>query len=122
MNRKKLHIAIAYIFHIVLTVMSFAMMQSYYDTLQISFIILGCLYLIYWIICSRKSHMPWNVYFHFCFGVLVQILLNIYEIIPKDGGWFSGLGQFFYMIFVIVHALLIGLTNLISHFIDKKFR
>ena len=119
---KKIHVMIAYTFHIVLIVMSFAMMQSYYDALQISFLVLGCLYFIYWIIFNRKSYMPWDVYVHFGIGVFAQILLNCCEIIPKDGGWFSGLGQFFYIVFVVVHALVIGVANLILYFVNRKKR
>lgn len=96
------------------------MMHSYYDTLQIIFLVLGILYLIYWIVCNRKSYMPWSVYFHFGVGALIQILLNECGIIPEDGGWFSGLGQFFYVIFVIVHAVVIGLTNLVLYGIAKR--
>ncbi len=64
--------------------------------------------------------MPWSVYFHFGVGALIQILLNECGIIPEDGGWFSGLGQFFYVIFVIVHAVVIGLTNLVLYGIAKR--
>ena len=120
MNKKFLHIVTAYLFHIILIVMSCVMMHSYYDTLQIIFLVLGILYLIYWIVCNRKSYMPWIVYFHFGVGALIQILLNECGIIPEDGGWFSGLGQFFYVIFVIVHAVVIGLTNLVLYGIAKR--
>ena len=120
MSKKFLHIVTAYLFHIILIVMSYVMMRSYYDTLQIIFLVLGILYLIYWIVCNRKSYMPWSVYFHFGVGALIQILLNECGIIPEDGGWFSGLGQFFYVIFVIVHAVVIGLTNLVLYGIAKR--
>lgn len=120
MNKKMIHIVTAYLFHFILIVMSFFMMRSYYNTLQIIFMVLGILYLIYWIVCNRKSYMPWSVYLHFVVGVLIEILLNESGIIPEDGGWFSGLGQFFYVIFVIVHAIVIGLTNLVLYGIAKR--
>ncbi|MBQ4522904.1 MAG: hypothetical protein IJA10_08120 [Lachnospiraceae bacterium] len=120
MKDKILHIIIAYVFHIVFIVMSFAMMQHYHDALLLAFIVLGILYLIYWIMCNRKSYMPWNVYGHFGVGVVVQVLLNTCGIVSEDGGLFSGLGQFFYVVFVVIHAVLVGLTNLILYVIHKK--
>ena len=120
MRSKRIHIIIAYIFHLVLIVMSFFMMESYYDSMQISFICFGILYIVYWIICSRKRYMPWAVYFKFCVGGLGQILLNYCGIIPEDGGWFPGLGQFFYMIFVVAHAVIVGIINLILYVITKR--
>ena len=117
---KKFHIAIAYIFNILSIVLSFALMRDYYDDLQITFLVLGVIYLIFWVICNRKSYMPWSVYIHFCVGVIVQILLNWTGIIPKDGGWFSGLGQYLYVIVLIIHAALIGIANLILFIVDKK--
>lgn len=120
MNNKFIHIIIAYVFHIALILMSFTMMQSHCSNLQTSFIVLGILYLIYWIICNRKSYMPWCVYLHFGVGVLVQIILNSCGIIPEDGGWFAGLGQFFYKMLVIIHAVIVGVANLILYVIQKR--
>ena len=120
MNKKSIHILIAYIFNIMFIVMSLLMMRSYYDSLQITFIVLGVFYIIYWIICSRKSYMPWSVYLNFLAGVLAQVLLNRFGIIPEDSGLFSGLGQFFYVLFVIAHATIVGGVNLILFVIAKR--
>ena len=120
MNKKSIHILIAYIFNIMFIVMSLLMMRSYYDSLQITFIVLGVFYIIYWIICSRKSYMPWSVYLNFLAGVLAQVLLNRFGIIPEDSGLFSGLGQFFYVLFVIAHATIVGVVNLILFVIAKR--
>ena len=120
MNKKSIHILIAYIFNIMFIVMSLLMMRSYYDSLQIVFIVLGVFYIIYWIICSRKSYMPWSVYLNFLAGVLAQVLLNRFGIIPEDSGLFSGLGQFFYVLFVIAHATIVGGVNLILFVIAKR--
>ena len=120
MNRKKANILMAYVFHVVFIVMSFLMMQHYYDRLQTIFCVLGSIYLIYWIIGNRKNYMSWSVYVHFTVGTLVQILLNSSGVIPKDSDWFSGLGQLIYVIFLVGHTLLLGLVNLILYFIAKK--
>lgn len=120
MNKKSIHILIAYIFNIMFIVMSLLMMRSYYDSLQIAFIVLGVFYIIYWIICSRKGYMPWSVYLNFLAGVLAQVLLNRFGIIPEDSGLFSGLGQFFYVLFVIAHATIVGVVNLILFVIAKR--
>jgi hypothetical protein len=120
MNRKKANILIAYAFHIAFIVMSFLLMHHYYDTLQTIFCILGSIYLCYWIIANIENYMPWSVYVHFTVGTLIQILLNIIGVIPKDGGWCSGLGQLLYIIFLAAHTLLLGLVNLILYVIAKK--
>ena len=62
---KKAHIITAYAFNIVMIIMSFALMESYVDGLLTSYIVLGCVYLLYWIVCNRKKYMPWSVYCHF---------------------------------------------------------
>ena len=120
MKSKIIHIIIAYVFHIVFIVMSSVMMQQNYDALQMAYIILGVVYLVYWVICNRKSYMPWDVYIHFVVGALVQFFLNKCGVIPADGGFFPGLGQFAYAVFVAIHAVLIGLANLILYVIYKK--
>ena len=120
MNKKCVNILIAHMFNIVLIVMSILMMKHYYDDLQIIFCFLGSIYLVYWIISNRKSYMSWSVYVHLVVGVVAQVLLNGYGIIPKDGGWFPGLGQFFYIIFLLGYTLLIGLANLILYVIAKR--
>lgn len=119
-KRKAIHIVIAYMYNIVFIIMSFVIMKHYSGELLITFIISGIVYLIYWIICSRKSYMPWCVYCHFLVGVVAQVLLNTIGVIPPDGGLFSGLGQFFYVVFVIALALIVGLVNLILFVIAKK--
>ena len=120
MNRNNVNILVAYAFHIVFIVMSFLLMRHYYDTLQTMFFILGSIYLIYWMIGNRKKYMQWSVYVHFTVGALVQILLNSSGVIPKDGGWFSGLGQLLYVIFLAGYTVLLGLVNLILYAIAKK--
>ena len=120
MDRKKANILMAYAFHVVFIVMSFLMMQYYYDPLQTTFCILGSVYLIYWIIGNRNNYMPWSVYVHFTVGTVMQILLNSSGVIPKDSGWFPGLGQLLYVIIFVGHTLLLGLVNLILYAIAKK--
>ena len=121
MNKKSVNILISYVFHSVFIIMSFLMMQDDCARLLTLFLLLGGIYLISWIIGNRKKYMPWSVYVHFIVGVLVQILLNKSGIIPKDGGLCEGLGQFFYIVFLIGHALLLGLVNLILFFFIFSF-
>ena len=64
--------------------------------------------------------MPWSVYFNLLVGALAQVLLNRFGIIPEDGGLFAGLGQFFYVIFVIIHAAIVGAVNLILFVVAKR--
>ena len=120
MNNKLIHIIIAYIFHIISIVMSIEMMKQDCNQLLITFIVMAIVYLIYWFIYNRKSYMPWIVYFNFLVGAVTQIILNNNGVVPEDGGMFSGIGQFFYVVLVVVHAAIVGIMNLILFMIDKK--
>ena len=119
MKKKVFNIVLGYVFHIVFIVMSYFMMQSDYRNLQVTFIVAGIIYLLYWIISNIKSYMPWIVYLHFSIGAIIQIILNNCGFIPEDAGFFPGLGQFFYWILVAALVLLIGLANLILFIIDR---
>ena len=119
MKKKVFNIVLGYVFHIVFIVMSYFMMQSDYGNLQVTFIVAGIIYLLYWIISNIKSYMPWIVYLNFAIGAIVQIILNNCDFIPEDAGFFPGLGQFFYWILVAALVLLIGLANLILFIIDR---
>lgn len=119
MKKKTFNILLVYIFHIVFIVMSYFMMQSDCGNLQVAFIVAGIIYLLYWIISNRKGYMPWIVYLNFAIGAIVQIILNNCGFIPEDGGFFPGLGQFFYWLLVAALVLLLGLANLILYLIDK---
>lgn len=120
MNRNVSKILIVYVFHIICIVMSFWLMQYQYDTLQTIFFVFGGLYLVYWIISNRKRYMPWSVYVHFIIGTIIQIMLNISGVIPEDSGWFSGLGQLLYTIFLAGYTVLLGFGNLVLYAIAKK--
>lgn len=120
MTKKCTNIILAYIFNVLFIVMSFLMMESDYDVLQGTFLIVSSVYLIYWIVLNRKSYMPWAVYAHFVVGVAVQTALNYFGVIPKDGGWFSGLGQFIYIIILLILTALLGIANLILYAISKN--
>lgn len=119
MKKKVFNIVLGYVFHIVFIVMSYFMMQSDYGSLQVTFIVAGIIYLLYWIISNIKSYMPWIVYLNFAIGAIVQIILNNCGFIPEDAGFFPGLGQFFYWILVVALVLLLGLANLILFIIDR---
>ena len=95
------------------------MMPSDNGNLQVTFIVAGIIYLLYWIISNIKSYMPWIVYLHFSIGAIIQIILNNCGFIPEDAGFFPGLGQFFYWLLVAALVLLIGLANMILFIIDK---
>lgn len=118
--KKLFQTAIAYIFHAVFIIMSFILMPGDCNILQTAFLVTGLLYLIYWIVYNRKGYMPWIVYLHFLIGAAAQLMLNLFGVIPEDGGYFAGLGQFFYIVIVVIHAVLLGAANLILYVIDRK--
>ena len=122
MKNKIIQIIIAYVYHAFFIVQAFLMMQHYPDSVLITFAVIGILYLIYWIAMNRKGYMPWSVYLHFLVGAAINVLLNYTGIIPEDSGFFSGLGQFFFIIFLLIDAALLGVVNLILWLIDKLIR
>lgn len=120
MKKQILHIRIAYLYHAVYIVLAFMLMGDYVDGLLAFFAVGGILYLGYWIVANAKGYMPWIVYKHFLIGAAIEVILNVFGIIPRDGPMFSGLGQAIYVIIVVLYAALIGIVNLILWLIDKK--
>ena len=123
MKENKIQILVAYAYHAIFILLSFLMMQNDYNALQMSAVIAGILYLVYWIFLNRKGHMAWMVYLNFAIGTAIEITLNWFGIIPEDGGlFFPGLAQFFYIIILLIHVALLGIANLILWLIDKQRR
>ncbi|MBR3448922.1 MAG: hypothetical protein IKH27_14085 [Oscillospiraceae bacterium] len=114
------HILIAYIFHLVPIILGFTAGRDRFHFMGFCAIAGTIAYIIYWCIANRKQFLSWAVFVHFLIGAAVQIILNAAEIIEPDSGMFSGLGQYFYMIYVAVSAVLVGLTNLILWLIDRR--
>ena len=119
MKDKKIQIIIAYVYHMIFILLGFLLMQSSYDALLVISAIAGIFYLIYWIVLNRKSHMEWIVYLNFVIGTVIELLLNGFGIIPRDGGWFSGLAQLFYMFLLVIHVAALGIANLILYLVNK---
>ena len=119
-KENKIQIIIAYAYHAIFILLGFLLMQYYNNAMLSSFVIAGILYWIYWIVLNRKGHMAWIVYLNFVIGAVIELLLNGFGIIPEDGGFFSGLAQFFYMIMLVIQVAVLGITNLILWLIDKR--
>ena len=119
MKENKIQIIVAYVYHAIFVLLGFLLMQSSYNALLIISVIAGILYLIYWIVLNRKGHMAWIVYLNFVIGTVIELLLNVLGIIPRDGGWFSGLAQLFYMFLLLIHVATLGIANLILWLVDK---
>lgn len=122
MNKKWIQTIVAYAYHVIFILLGFLLMQGEYDVLQIISIVAGISYFIYWIVLNRKGYMPWIVYMHFAIGTVVELILNIFGIIPRDGGFFPGLAQFVYIFLLLVHVTALGIANLILWLIDKSRR
>lgn len=119
LNNEGLVIIISYIFNIFFILLGFAMMKQYVDGLIIVYLIVGSLFLFFWILTYLKSYVPWKVFGHFCIGAVVQILLNYFGIIPEDDGWFAGLGQAVYIFFLFIQIVLMAFINLIKFIIFR---
>lgn len=122
MKRTLPHIIIAAVFHLILIAMGFLPMRDRFDLMSV--VLLGgtVIYIIYWCIVNRKQFLSWLVFLTFLLGSVLQIVLNYAAIIPTDTGLFSGFGQFFYTVYVVGAALLVGITNLILWLIDRHRR
>ncbi|MCH5255905.1 MAG: hypothetical protein J1D87_01380 [Lachnospiraceae bacterium] len=114
MKEKKVQIIIAYLYHAFFILLGFILMMDAPDALLTIAIVADILYLVYWIVLNRRSHMPWIVYLHFVIGSAVEIILNWFGIIPADGWMMSDMGQAIYLLFVLpIHAAIILIVNLV---------
>lgn len=114
LNTEGLAVTVSYIFNALFIVLGFVMMEYYIDGFLVTYVIVGGLFLVFWILAYLKSYVPWKVFGHFCIGAGVQILLNYSGIIPRDAGWFSGLGQAVYIVGLIIQIVLMALINFIK--------
>lgn len=113
-------IIIVYSYHCLFIILSFMLMESYHDSLLTITFIADLLFLIYLIVSRIKSYMPWIVYLHLAIGTAVQVVLNLFGIVPKDGGWFSGLSQLFYIVLLLIFTCLYGIINLKLWLINRE--
>lgn len=120
MKENKTQIIVAYVYHLIFILLGFLLMQNSYNTLQVISIIAGILYLIYWIVLNRKCHMAWIVYLNFVIGTVIELLLNVFGIIPEDTGLFPGLAQLFYIFLLLIQVAALGIVNLLLWLIDKR--
>lgn len=74
---------------------------------------LSCVAYIIFAQVTNKGYMPWLAYLGYVGCTAVQIALNYMEVIPPDGGFLPGLGQFIYCIMLVGSAGLLGAVNLI---------
>ena len=123
MQKFKLQMIIAYAFHAVIILLDFQLMHHYPDGLMFTVMALEIAYLIYWIVLNRKSYMPWLVYLNFLVGSggeaeLYWWGLTSFDHKPFDGG----LVQLTLIIFLALHALLLGIANLVLWVIEKRRR
>ncbi|MBR3419411.1 MAG: hypothetical protein IKG82_12025 [Oscillospiraceae bacterium] len=114
------HILIAYLFHLIPIILGFVSGRNRFHFMGLCAIIGTIAYIIYWCRVNRKQFLTWSVFVHFLIGAAAQIILNKMEIIRPDGGFMPGLGQYFYIIYVQVSLVLVGLTNLILWLIDRR--
>lgn len=116
-------IIIAYVFHTIIIVLDFLLMSDYQDGLMFTVMALDIAYLIYWIVMYRKSHMPWLVYLNFLIGSGIEAALYWWGLTSTDHRPFQGgLVQLTLIIFLVLHALLLGIANLVLWIIEIRRR
>lgn len=121
-KKTAMQIKIMYLYHLVFIIISFMLMKQYIDGLLAIGVIADVLLLIWLIAKNIKTYIPWIVYLHFAIGTAVEITLNLTGVIPKDIGWFQGLGQLFYIFLLVAHLILIGIANLILWVLHRKIK
>ena len=115
------HIIIAYAFHAIIILLDFLLMSDYQDGLIFTVMALDVVYLIYWIVLNRKSHMPRLVYLNFVIGSGVEAALYWWGLTSTDHRPFNGdLEQLFLIIILAVHAALLGIANLVLWVLGKQ--
>lgn len=87
----------------------------------IAALVVGIGYLIFCIVTMilNKSRIPWYVFLTFLLGTVIQTVLNGTEVIPPDGGFLSGIGQFIYCGILILATGIVGLVNLIVFIVSR---
>ena len=121
MKKLVANIIIAYAFHAIIILLDFRLMRDYPDGLLYTVIALDIVYLAYWIILNRKSYMPWLVYLNFLIGSGVEAALYWWGLTSTDYKPFKGgLVQLTLIILLAIHALLLGIANLVLWIIDKR--
>ena len=123
MKKTVANIIIAYVFHAVIIMLDFLLMSDYQDGLMFTVMALDIAYLIYWIVLNRKSHMPWLVYLNFIIGSGVEAALYWWGLTSTDGKPFKGgLVQIAFVFFLVIHAALLGIANLVLWALEIRRR
>lgn len=108
---KKNQIILCYLFHAVLIILGFFLLQEYFDTFLSTVCILYALYLVVCVVTNRKSYMPWILLLHHVIGFGIDFLLHLTGAIRPDLGFFAGLGEMFYFLSIPVYLGFLALTN-----------
>lgn len=117
---KKSQILSVYLFHLILIGVGFFLLHQRTDAFLVTVCIIYGVYLIFYIVANCKTYIPWILLLHHLIGSVVQILLNYFEIIPPDGGFWGGIGQFVYAFFFVPgYFALLLLTHLVLFIIYK---
>lgn len=119
MKNKKIQILAAYVYHAVFILLGFLFILPHPVFLLKTFTAVSILYLIYWIVLNRKGHMAWAVYLNFVIGTIIEAFFYFLGIMPMETGIFANLGHAFYLIFLFIFTVVLGIANLILWLIDK---
>ena len=123
MKKTIANIIIAYAFHAIIIALDFRIMHNYPDGLMYTVMAFDIVYLIYWIVLNRKSHMSWLVYLNFLIGSGVEAALYWWGLTSTDYRPFKGgLEQLALLIFLAIHAALLGIANLVLWILEIRRR
>lgn len=120
-DKKQTHLqmTVAVLYHMIFIMLSYLLMRNDFGIVLGWSLISAAAYLIYWIVSRRKSYMPWSVYGCFVLGTIAEVVLNLTEVIPSDGGFFAGLGQAVYVFLIIIEAVVFGIANIILYTVNR---
>lgn len=108
---KKNQILLCYLFHAVLILLGFFLLQEYFDAFLTTVLVLYVAYLVFCVIANRKSYMPWVLLLHHVIGFGIDFLLHLTGAIRPDLGFFAGLGEMFFFLSIPVFLGLLALAN-----------
>lgn len=116
---KRLQILFSYLFHATLIILGFFLLHERVDAFLVTVGIIYGVYLIFYIVVGCITYVPWVLLLHHAIGFAVDFLLHYTETIPPDSGFFSGLGQFIYLLSVPAYFALLALTHAFLYLIYR---
>ncbi|MBR3342535.1 MAG: hypothetical protein IKG30_13145 [Clostridiales bacterium] len=108
----------AVLYHVLFIILAYIFMRSEDDTLFKWGLILAPVYIFASFVFNIRKYIPWQIFFIFTSGALVEFILNVTHIIPEDRAIvLSGLGQSLWCAFIVLQVIVLFLFTLIPYIV-----